>query len=769
MINRFKKSTSLLALSLLMAVAAILPSAPSTAQAQNRRVYLEEFTGAWCGFCVRGAYAINNLYATFPGQVTVVSIHSDQGSSVNDMMDIPQGDSLVSDIGFPAAEALQGFPDGWTARSISPGSTTWNIDPSAWATGVAAQFGLGGTDGIVAGLLAQPVEATVTVDNISFDNTTQQVSARVSVTFAAAESGDLRLNLMVTEDSVTGSGSGWDQHNYYSKTGSVGPSVPNNPMYNYAPSIAGWQHMHVFREAAGGIYGQAGIIPSSVSKGGTYSTTFTFTLPSNIQDTNHVHLIGLVNKYSATDASGNAALDADEVPLIGPAPKYFITNISLTPQNQYDTATSNGTTPETILITNNGLQPVTLSLAADTSALPQGWFATMTPKLATVAAGATVNATVNITAPVQSAFASINVIATPVKDGYIVAPTSTTQYMLSANTRCPIFYDPGSVVLASAEPALISAIPDSLKTYSATVPLSDASVAAYPPESYPISIFDNIMLLDNGGDPTLTNPTILPDVVAALAAGNKVFISSDYALGYAFDQSNAYFAQFAANTETQDVQNFYAQIGLNFTATTERFNSNTGADLSFSIKGVTKDPVGNNISATDGGGYFSCVYSIDSASTASFYSDSKTKNVIGSTYIDSSKNGRLVYLGFGLKEITETALANTIAKNSINWLLAGPPSAVNPSPALPAAGITASPNPFHGVTQINYVASQGEENVTLAAYDLLGRECALLPTHNAGDNSYIASFDGSKLADGTYVIVAHSSKGMSEVRVVNQQ
>ena len=95
-------------------------------------------------------------------------------------------------------------------------------------------------------------------------------------------------------------------------------------MYNYAPSIAGWQHMHVFREAAGGIYGQAGIIPSSVSKGGTYSTTFTFTLPLNIQDTNHVHLIGLVNKYSATDASGNAALDADEVPLIGPAPKYSL-------------------------------------------------------------------------------------------------------------------------------------------------------------------------------------------------------------------------------------------------------------------------------------------------------------------------------------------------------------------------------------------------------------------------------------------------------------
>ncbi len=772
MLYKFIKTNSFIALSLTVAtMGAILSLAPNTAQAQYRRVYLEEFTGAWCGFCPRGAYAINNLYATYPGQVAVVSIHSDQGSSANDMMDVPQGDSLVSDIGFPSTEALTGFPDGWTARSIPSGATTWNVDPSQWATGIAAEFGLSVSDGIVADELQQPVEATVTVDNISYNSSTQQVTARVSVTFAQAESGDLRLNLMVTEDSVSGSGSGWDQHNYYSSAGSVGPSVPGNPLYSLPASIPGWQHMHVFREAVGGIHGQAGIIPASVKAGSNYSTTFTFTLPSNIQDTNHVHLIGLVSAYSATDASGNTVFDAEEVPLIGPAPKYFITNLLLTPQTQYATATSNATTADTILITNNDasdVQPVTLNLSVDASQVPAGWSVKLASDTVTVAPGATVNAILNVTAPEQSAFTSFNVIATPIKEGYIVSSMSTTQYMLSNNTRCPIFYDPASVVLGTAETALISAVPDSLQLYTAEVPLSDGSVAAYPPETYPISIFDNVMILDNGGSPNLTNPTILPNIVAALAAGNKVFISSDYALGYAFDQSNAYFAQFAGYTETQEVQSFYQQIGLDFTATTERFNANTGASLTFSIKGVSNDPVGNNISATDAGGYFSCVYSIDSASTPSFYSDGKSKNIIGSTYIDSSSNARLVYLGFGLKELTETSLAKTIATNSIKWLLSNSTAGVN-DPAAGVVGMTASPNPFHGITQINYVASQGEQNVSFAAYDVLGREVSVLPAQSEGNNSYIATFDGSKLADGTYVIVAHSSKGTSQVRVVNQQ
>ncbi|HEY3876460.1 MAG TPA: Omp28-related outer membrane protein [Candidatus Kapabacteria bacterium] len=771
MVHTFKKSTSLLTLSLL-AIATIAGSflSPRSANAQYKRVYLEEFTGAWCGFCVRGAYAINNLYATYPGQVVVVSIHSDQnGNPANDMMDIPQGDSLVSGIGLPSAEVLQGFPDGWTARSIAPGSTTWNVDPSAWATGVAAKFGIGGTDGIVAGLLAEPVQATVTVDNISFDNNSQQVTATVSVTFAKAASGDLRLNLMVTEDSVTGSGSGWDQHNYYSATGSVGPSVPGNPLYNQAPSIAGWEHMHVFREAVGGVLGQPGIIPSSVTAGSTYSTTFTFTLPSNVEDPNHVHLIGMVHEYSATNASGNQVLDAEEVPLIGPAPKYLISSISVAPQTLYSIATSNGTTQVPMVITNktalpgsDGKDSVTVSLSVDPSSLPTGWSATISPSTVSVKNGGTGTATLNVTAPEQSSFVNVSVLATPVAPGYIVATASGVAYLLSSNTRYGVYVPNGG----AAENASVAGLPDSMKLHTAVMPLTSDILQNYDYTQFPVIILNNIPILDFNADLGLGVAPSVQMIEDELSLGNKVFINSDDALGYAFDGTDGYYSQYAGYTETYDVQSFYQQMGFNFQETVRNWNTNTNLLTPFPLTGSTGEPVGNNESAKDKGGFLSEIYSLDSVSTPAFYTGDAS-SLLGSLYVDSSTGAKLVYLGFGLSELTNQTQADTIFNRSINWLLSTQSAGVDLA-ATSSTAFTTYPNPFHGTTQISYTAAQGEENVTLAAYDLLGREIMPLPTHLSG-TTYVASFDGSAFADGTYVILAHSSTGTKEVRVVNQQ
>ncbi|MFI5202435.1 MAG: hypothetical protein ACHQNE_08605, partial [Candidatus Kapaibacterium sp.] len=88
-----KRTRSFLVLSLAVAaIAPLLLSAPSTAQAQNRRVMLEEFTGAWCGWCPRGALAIQQIKEGYPGQIFAVSFHNDQGSPQYDQMDTKQGD-----------------------------------------------------------------------------------------------------------------------------------------------------------------------------------------------------------------------------------------------------------------------------------------------------------------------------------------------------------------------------------------------------------------------------------------------------------------------------------------------------------------------------------------------------------------------------------------------------------------------------------------------------------------------------------------------------
>jgi hypothetical protein len=771
MIYRLKDISSLVAFSLMVVtIMALIPTAPSTAQAQVRRVLVEEFTGAWCGWCPGGELQIQELQAAYPGQVVAVSFHSNQGNPLNDQMDVPQGDTLMSGIStLSGATAVQAFPDGWLSRTAINGS--WNTTAQSSTPWIDTLNG----NGLVEQMIGQKARATVSVDQISYDASNGTITARVNATFNQAMSGDLRFSLYVVEDSVTGTGQGWDQHNYYYHSSQfVGPyyNLGNPYSYNGSPdgsTIPGWEHMQVFRYSPGPVWGTTGVIPASVTSGATYSQTYSFQVPSNVLNVNQVKLVGLVTDYSATNLSTNTVLDADEEPLIGTAPKYLITNVAVAAQTQYGTAKSNGTTPETMMFTNNGTDNVTLNLSVDSASIPKGWSATISPSSITVAAGATGNATVTITAPAQSAYVGITIFATPVKEGYIVNTTRGTVHLLSDNTLYPIFYDPNAPT-PTPDQALLAGLPDSMKLHATTVPLSDSVIQDFPPENYPVSIYDNVTILDNGGTPNLPDPTILPDITAALAAGKKVFISSDNALGFAFDANDGYFAQFAAYTETPDVQNFYAQIGLSWTRTVRRWNTSTNALTPFSLKGTSGDPIGNGMNMTDAGGFLSEIYSIDSNSTPVYYGDGTAKNVLGSRYVDTATGGRLVYLGFGLTEITNQKMADTIAGRSITWLLAsGSTAAVDEPAGMTSTGITALPNPFHGLTQIQYVAVQNERNVAFAAYDLIGREVAMLPTHSAGNNTYTATFDGSKLSSGTYVIIAHSSKGSSQVQVVNQQ
>jgi hypothetical protein len=89
--------------------------------------------------------------------------------------------------------------------------------------------------------------------------------------------------------------------------------------------------------------------------------------------------------------------------------------------------------------------------------------------------------------------------------------------------------------------------------------------------------------------------------------------------------------------------------------------------------------------------------------------------------------------------------------------------AVEALPTKPAVGSTELsflqnyPNPFNPSTTIEYtvggVRSQasGVSNVRLAIYDLLGREVAVLVNEKQPAGRYEVTFDGGRLASGTYL------------------
>jgi len=109
----------------------------------------------------------------------------------------------------------------------------------------------------------------------TFNGTTVNVAA--SAHMAVGLSGDYRLALVVTEDDVTGTGSTWDQHNYYSSQSNNLPLVGAGHNWQTEPNpvpAANMKYDHVARIIVGGFTGQTGSLPATMNSGSTYNYTF---------------------------------------------------------------------------------------------------------------------------------------------------------------------------------------------------------------------------------------------------------------------------------------------------------------------------------------------------------------------------------------------------------------------------------------------------------------------------------------------------------------
>lgn len=54
----------------------------ASAQAPVKRVLLEQYTGAWCGWCVDGSVVVEELLELYPDQMIGVKIHQGDGMEV---------------------------------------------------------------------------------------------------------------------------------------------------------------------------------------------------------------------------------------------------------------------------------------------------------------------------------------------------------------------------------------------------------------------------------------------------------------------------------------------------------------------------------------------------------------------------------------------------------------------------------------------------------------------------------------------------------------
>src|SRR4030095_9230609 len=141
-------------------------------------------------------------------------------------------------------------------------------------------------DALIQERLLVPASVDISLTS-SWNSTTRNISAQLTASLIQdLTSGDYRMNLYVIEDSVTGAGSGYDQDNFYD-------TDPGNPFYGMGNPIEGFVHRHVVRAILPSSWGQPGIISNDPSQGESFTTSLSYTLPVDINES-RVYLVGFV-------------------------------------------------------------------------------------------------------------------------------------------------------------------------------------------------------------------------------------------------------------------------------------------------------------------------------------------------------------------------------------------------------------------------------------------------------------------------------------------
>ena len=221
----------------------------------NKRVLIEDFTGTWCQFCPRVAYAIELVKAQTT-DVVVTAIH--RGA---DPYNFSGASVLENQIG------VSGYPTAMLNRS-----TEWSY-PETSTTSVNQAVNLTSGTNPKLGVALE----TTTTGNTSTVN--------VKVKFGKNFTNNLKLVVYALEDNLI-----YDQTNSTTYYGGVNP-------------IANFEHDHVLRAVlTSSILGEN--ITGTTNYNSEYSKSFTYTIPVAVNASN-VRFVAFV-----IDATTNAAINS---------------------------------------------------------------------------------------------------------------------------------------------------------------------------------------------------------------------------------------------------------------------------------------------------------------------------------------------------------------------------------------------------------------------------------------------------------------------------
>lgn len=242
----------------------------------RKKALMEEFSTAPCQFCPDAAIYVERFENQYGNKLVVVQHHAGFGT---DAMTIPEHSTYVSGLsgggGFaPAASFDRWTPPGQSVPYLSRSNMTWDITV---ANRVAA---------------TSPVDMDV---QTFFNFGSRQLQIDVNMDFADAIRPDARLTVMLVEDTVVGSGSGYDQVNAYNATA-------GHPYFGKGNPIVGYVHRHVVREVLSDTWGD--LLQTPATAGSQQKVTFNFTVPITYQWQRLTAVAFLANYVQDPDESG---------------------------------------------------------------------------------------------------------------------------------------------------------------------------------------------------------------------------------------------------------------------------------------------------------------------------------------------------------------------------------------------------------------------------------------------------------------------------------
>ena len=241
--------------------------------AENKIVIGEEATGTWCGWCPRGAVALNFMDRDYHGYFQGIAVHN------GDPMTNTDYDNGISPY-------IGGYPSALVDRGPE-------IDPSDFEIDFLQR-------------IVVPVSATIS-NGAEQNGTTLDVSLDVNI--ESSISGNWRLACIIVEDSVTGSGGTWYQSNSYGSNGislidvdgtdwgTLPNWVPDNQMI----------YRHVARAISPSFDGEV-LDNTSYSSGDQFTKCFQFSIDPT-WDLTQMHIVGiLINDNGQIDNASSTSL-----------------------------------------------------------------------------------------------------------------------------------------------------------------------------------------------------------------------------------------------------------------------------------------------------------------------------------------------------------------------------------------------------------------------------------------------------------------------------